>query len=142
MIATASAPDNPKAPQSWLIFDRRSAKVFDPTQDPAAAKYNPWVDASAGLDQPTTAKYLVSPASTCKAATVRVAPTAGRALIRAFLGDVVPGDDIVAIPYNADGSPLADAWDVPMSVRDEGRYNEAGSVVLALPGVAGAPPTL
>ena len=142
MIACATIAMNSSAPVGFLIADQRSCQVFDPV----AGKWTP----TTTLLAPAAAAALVIGKDTTGKARFFPWPSVigssgvGYWLLWADLGEIVPGDQIVAFPYGYDANghpyPLMGWPTVPLRLSDSGRRGSDGWTMLPAPGVTASAP--
>ena len=143
MIACATIAMNSSAPVGFVIADQRSLQVFDPIAgkwSPVPTLLTPAAQAALVIGKDTTgkARFFCWPFALG-------ATGVGYWLLWADLGEVVPGDQIVAFAYGYDAHgnpyPLLGWPPVPLRLSDSGRRGADGWTMLPAPGVTTSAPT-
>lgn len=140
MIAAIAIPYNAAAPPGYLIVEQRSGAIFDPVtglwHDPGATPLTP----------ATWTPLIVGPKATLAFASLTTWPIGNFARLWANVGDVIPGDQIVAIPFGFDPTgapyPITGAWPVPLDLSAAGRIDADGWTMLAAKGIGVTAPTV
>lgn len=135
MIAARTVADTAPAPTGFLIADERSRAVFNPdTRD--------WEPFTGPLQAADWARLVVGPQTARKFASLTTWPVKGLLLLWADLGDDLPGDLIVAIPFGYDpqGNPYPAAYGaLGMDLTASDAMKELGGKVGPAPGVTKPP---
>lgn len=136
MIATRCIPVNSAAPTGYILAERRSGQVFNPS----TGAWQPWTKPLAPADWPPLVVRDNSPTfATLAPWPFAAGVSATWVLLWANLGDAIPGDQVVAFPvgWDSKGNPylIPGTWPIDLEISESGRVDGETYTMLPAPGV-------